>query len=70
MAKDIGGNSLRVAKYNADKDREYCGTLGLVTFPTIVFMPKGNSKVSHLVQMPNVSSCGDNRYAHALLCTM
>lgn len=44
VARDIGGPSLRVAKYNADEDREFCKTLGLVTFPTIVFMPKGSDK--------------------------
>jgi adenylyl-sulfate reductase (glutathione) len=45
VAQDLGGGSLRVAKYNADHDREYAGELGLVTFPTIVFMPKENDKV-------------------------
>lgn len=45
VARDLGGASLRVAKYNADEDRDYCKTLGLVTFPTIVFMPRGNDKV-------------------------
>jgi hypothetical protein len=45
VAQQIGGESLRVAKYNADEDREYAQTVGLTTFPTIIFLPKGSEKV-------------------------
>lgn len=45
VAKDIGGKRLRVAKYNADADREYSESLGLQTFPTLIFLPKNTEKV-------------------------
>lgn len=69
VAKDIGGANLRVAKYNADEDREYCKGLGLETFPTIVFMPKANDKVraafAHML-LPCTAICSDNDNAHPL----
>lgn len=45
VAEDIGGEDLRVAKYQADEDREYAETLGLETFPTIIFLPKATDQV-------------------------
>nr|AAC26855.2 5'-adenylylsulfate reductase [Ulva intestinalis] len=45
VAQEAGGAGLRVAKYNADADREYSESLGLKTFPTIIFLPKGSDKV-------------------------
>ena len=44
VAQEGGGAGLRVAKYNADVDREYSESLGLKTFPTIIFLPKGSDK--------------------------
>lgn len=41
-----GNSSVRIAKYQADVDREYCNTnLQLSTFPTIVLLPKDTNKV-------------------------
>lgn len=45
VAQEAGGAGLCVAKYNADADREYSESLGLKTFPTIIFLPKGSDKV-------------------------
>jgi adenylyl-sulfate reductase (glutathione) len=45
VAMDIGGKRMRVAKYNADADREYSESLGLQTFPTLIFLPKNTDKV-------------------------
>jgi adenylyl-sulfate reductase (glutathione) len=44
-AEGGAASSLRVAKYQADVDREYSETLGLKTYPTIIFLPKGSDKV-------------------------
>ena len=41
FAKAMAGENLRVAKYQADVDKEYAMTLGLETYPTIIHMPKG-----------------------------
>lgn len=42
LAAQLNGSSVKVAKYQADTDREFCTEkLGLKTFPTIVFLPKG-----------------------------
>lgn len=35
-----GSEHVRVAKFQADTDREFAGKLGLKTFPTIVMLPK------------------------------
>ncbi len=44
LAKQLEGSSVRVAKYQADVDREFStAKLGLKTFPTIVYLPKGRS---------------------------
>ena len=44
LAAKHKGGSLKVAKFQADVDREFAETrLGLKTFPTIVLLPKGSS---------------------------
>jgi thiol-disulfide isomerase/thioredoxin len=55
VAREIGGESLHVAKYNADADREYAQTLGLKTFPTLIFLPNSSDKVRHTCIF-----CGDD----------
>ena len=35
-----GSQHVRVAKFQADTEREFAGKLGLKTFPTIVMLPK------------------------------
>ncbi|KAG1679266.1 hypothetical protein FOA52_009296 [Chlamydomonas sp. UWO 241] len=43
LASELSGSSVKVAKYQADIDRDFCTEkLGLKTFPTIVLMPKGS----------------------------
>lgn len=45
LATQMAGSQVTVAKYQADIDREYVAeTFGLKTFPTVVFLPKGNGK--------------------------
>ena len=42
LAAQLDGTSVTVAKYQADTDREFCTEkLGLKTFPTIIYLPKG-----------------------------
>lgn len=42
LAAQLKGSHVKVAKYQADVDREFASEkLGLKTFPTIVFLPKG-----------------------------
>lgn len=46
LAASMKGSHIRVAKYQADIDREFCNEkLQLKTFPTIVFLPKGSTQV-------------------------
>nr|QKY14993.1 5'-adenylylsulfate reductase 2 (APR2) [Polytomella parva] len=46
LARDVKGGKVRVAKYQADIDRQFCNeNLKLKTFPTIVFLPKGSNSV-------------------------
>lgn len=49
LAESLAATSsafLTVAKYQADVDREFATeSLGLKTFPTIVFLPKNSTKV-------------------------
>lgn len=40
-AKAAAGDDLRVAKYQADVDKDFAMTLGLKTYPTIIMLPKG-----------------------------
>lgn len=56
VASEIGGEHLRVAKYNADEDKEYAKTLGLETFPTIIFLPNNSDKVCHRAQRTAVEA--------------
>lgn len=44
LAEQLADSTVRVAKYQADVDREYvAATFGLKTFPTIVYLPKGQT---------------------------
>ncbi|KAL6762300.1 adenylylphosphosulfate reductase [Haematococcus lacustris] len=44
LAEELKGSHVSVAKYQADLDREFSNEhLGLKTFPTIVYFPKGKS---------------------------
>ncbi|KAF5838025.1 5'-adenylylsulfate reductase [Dunaliella salina] len=44
LAQSMAGSQVRIAKYQADTDREYANAnLGLKTFPSIVYYPKGRS---------------------------
>ncbi len=46
LGQQMAGSHVAVAKYQADIDREFCADkLHLVTFPTIVFLPKSSSAV-------------------------
>jgi adenylyl-sulfate reductase (glutathione) len=45
FAKGSAGNKLRVAKYQADVDKDYAKTIGLTTFPTLLYMPSGSDKI-------------------------
>lgn len=46
LAASMAGSHVRVAKYQADVDREFCNeNLQLKTFPTIVFLPKNSKQV-------------------------
>ena len=38
-----GSERVRIAKFQADTDREFAGKLGLNTFPTVVMLPKFSS---------------------------
>lgn len=41
LAEDLKGSNVRVAKFQADIEREFSEKeFGLKTFPTIVFLPK------------------------------
>ena len=44
LAKELAGSHVRVAKYQADVDKEWAkANLGLTTFPTIVMLPKNKA---------------------------
>lgn len=44
LAQELAGSHVRVAKYQADVDKEWAkANAGLTTFPSIVFLPKGKS---------------------------
>lgn len=44
VAQQLAGSHVRVAKYNADVDKEWSkANLGLTTYPTIVMLPKNKS---------------------------
>jgi adenylyl-sulfate reductase (glutathione) len=44
LAQQLAGSHVRVAKYQADVDKEWATlALGLTTFPTIVMLPKAKS---------------------------
>jgi adenylyl-sulfate reductase (glutathione) len=44
LAQQLAGSHVRVAKYQADVDKEWAtANLGLTTFPTIVMLPKAKS---------------------------
>eukprot|EP00892_Ulva_mutabilis_P006785 jgi/Ulvmu1/4479/UM002_0204.1 len=45
VAESIAGEKLRVAKYQADIDKEYAQSIGLGTFPTILFLPNNSDKI-------------------------
>lgn len=46
LAQSLAGSHVRVAKYQADIDREYTAeTFGLKSFPTIVMLPKSTSSI-------------------------
>ena len=46
VAQDLQGSNVRVAKYQADIDREYSASkFGLQSFPTIVMLPKGGAQI-------------------------
>lgn len=46
LAKKYAGSHVKVAKFQADLDREFSTTrLGLKTFPTIVMLPKTSKAV-------------------------
>lgn len=46
LAAELKGGHVRIAKYQADVDREFCNdNLALKTFPTIVYLPKGRNSV-------------------------
>nr|AAM18118.1 5'-adenylylsulfate reductase [Chlamydomonas reinhardtii] len=46
LAKHMTGHKVRVAKYQADIDREFCNeNLQLKTFPTIVYLPPNSKQV-------------------------
>lgn len=49
LAQQLQGSSVRVAKFQADVDREFAQEkFGLKTFPTIVMLPKATSQVRPL----------------------
>ena len=46
VAKDVAGPNLRVAKFQADIEREFSEQrFGLQSFPTISFLPKGSQQI-------------------------
>ena len=46
LAEQLQGSHVRVAKYQADVDREFAQErFGLKTFPTIVMLPKAGNQV-------------------------
>ncbi|GFR43683.1 hypothetical protein Agub_g4791 [Astrephomene gubernaculifera] len=46
LAAQLAGGNVRVAKYQADIDREFCNEkLQLKTFPTIVYLPPNSTQV-------------------------
>ncbi len=50
LAEDLAGSHVRIAKFQADIDREFAQErFGLKTFPTIVFLPKTGSQVRCVV---------------------
>lgn len=47
LAEQLQGSHVRVAKFQADVDREFAQErFGLKTFPTIVMLPKAGNQVS------------------------
>ena len=46
VAQDLQGSNVRVAKFQADVEREFAAeNFGLQTFPTIVMLPKGGFQI-------------------------
>lgn len=45
-----GSEHVRIAKFQADTEREFAGKLGLETFPTVVMLPKFSS--SRVIKYP------------------
>jgi hypothetical protein len=49
LATQMAGSHVRIAKYQADIDREFCNeNLQLKTFPTIVYLPANSKQVKCL----------------------
>lgn len=45
FAAEAKSDKLRVAKYQADVDKEWSQTIGLTTYPTLLYMPAGSDKI-------------------------
>ena len=46
VAKDVSGPNLRVAKFQADIERDFAEQrFGLKSFPTISFLPHGSTQI-------------------------
>jgi adenylyl-sulfate reductase (glutathione) len=45
FASQVQQDKLRVAKYQADVDKEWSKTIGLTTYPTLLYMPAGSDKI-------------------------
>lgn len=48
LAQQMSGSSVRVAKYQADTDRDFAADkFGLKTFPTLVMLPKSGKMIKY-----------------------
>lgn len=59
LAQQLQGSHMRVAKFQADTDREFAQErFGLKTFPTIVMLPKPGNQVPSLTASIQNPDCG------------
>lgn len=53
LASQLSGSHVRVAKFQADEDRDFAQErFGLKTFPTIVMLPKTGNQVNSRFTCP------------------
>ena len=61
FAAEAKSDKLRVAKYQADVDKEWSQSIGLTTYPTLLYMPLDltrSSSTPRTVARSSLSPCG------------